>query len=43
MRGHEVKRRAEDLAAGLSRLLASVEAADPEVLCARLKERQIYQ
>ena len=31
-----LKRRGEDLAAGLSRLLAAVEAADPQVLCARV-------
>ncbi len=38
-----IERRGEDLAAGLSRLLASVEAADPEVLCARVMQRLVGQ
>ena len=38
-----IERRGEDLAAGLSRLLAAVEAADPEVLCARVMQRLVGQ
>jgi sigma-B regulation protein RsbU (phosphoserine phosphatase) len=38
-----IERRGEDLGAGLSRLLASVEAADPEVLCARVMQRLVGQ
>jgi serine phosphatase RsbU (regulator of sigma subunit) len=38
-----IERRGEDLAAGLSRLLGAVEAADPEVLCARIMQRLVGQ
>jgi serine phosphatase RsbU (regulator of sigma subunit) len=38
-----IERRGEDLAAGMSRLLGAVEAADPEVLCARIMQRLVGQ
>jgi serine phosphatase RsbU (regulator of sigma subunit) len=38
-----IERRGEDLAAGLSRLLGAVEAAEPEVLCARIMQRLVGQ
>jgi hypothetical protein len=38
-----IERRGEDLAAGLSRLLGAVEAADPEFLCARVMQRLVGQ
>ncbi|HUC15063.1 MAG TPA: PP2C family protein-serine/threonine phosphatase, partial [Acidimicrobiales bacterium] len=38
-----IERRGEDLAAGLSRLLASVQAADPDLLCARVMQRLVGQ